>query len=425
MIIRKLILAVLVSLGLTPAYAVSIAITNAKIYTLTKQGTIANGTLVVADGRIIAMGVDTAVPNGVEVIDAKGGSVTPGLINSDTHIGVEEISAIKQTVDSATKNTQITAALKVADAFNYNSVLIPHNRMHGLTRAIVMPSSGSSLIAGQAAIVDLSGEQGGVINSYAAMVVNLGEEGKKLAGGSRAAAIMQLRAALEDARDFRAYRDDFNRRQRRQYALSRHDLAALVPVVNGIKPMLVRVHREAEIRRTLQFAAEQKIKLILAGAAEAWLLADEIAATGVPVIIDPIYNTPSRYESLGARADNAALLHKAGVKLMFTGMAWRNTHSAYLVRQSAGNAVANGLPKEAAIAAMSKNPAEVFSIAGGYGSLSVGGKADLVLWQADPLEVGSEALIVLLKGERVSLVSRSTRLAQRYYEKIRRSVSNP
>ncbi|MEJ2415665.1 MAG: amidohydrolase family protein [Exilibacterium sp.] len=429
--VLKMVLLLAAFTGVFPACAADLVITNAKVYTMSGRGILEHATVVVKDGHIKAIAdvksdaaISLASESGVEVIDAGGGSVTPGLINSDTHIGVEEISAIQETLDFTTLNTRITAALKVADAFNPASVLIPQNRIHGLTRALVMPESGSSVIAGQAAVVDLSASPRSVIDDSVAVVANLGEAAVQLVGGSRAAAMMLLREVLEDARDYSAHKQDFNRRQRRAYALSRLDLEALAEVVRGNKPMIVRVHRAADIRKVLAFAGQQKIKLVLAGAEEGWMLADTIAAAGVAVIIDPILNLPSSYESIGTRADNAALLHRAGVKLLFTGMGWQNTHNAYLVRQSAGNAVANGLPKAVALAAMSANPAAVFSL-DDYGVLKAGAPADLVLWDGDPLDVTSEAQVVLINGERVPLVSRSTRLAQRYYQRLRQTLGNP
>ena len=154
--------------------------------------------------------------------------------------------------------------------------------------------------------------------------------------------------------------------------------------------------------------------MILSGASEGWRVARKIAMAKVPVIVDPINNLPSSYETLGSRLDNALLLHQAGVKLMFTGMGWQNTHNAYLVRQSAGNAVANGLPYNVAIQAITSNPAQIFGLPG-YGQIKVGAEATLVLWSGDPLEVMSNPDLVLIDGQEQSLQSRATRLRDRYY----------
>ncbi len=161
--------------------------------------------------------------------------------------------------------------------------------------------------------------------------------------------------------------------------------------------------------------------MILNGVAEGWRVANEIAKANVPVILDPINNLPIAYEQLGARLDNAALMENAGVTMMFTGMGWQNTHNAYLVRQSAGNAVANGLSKTAAINAMTINPAQVFGLEK-TGHLAVGQKASLVVWSGDPLDVTSVARVVLIDGESQPLMSRSLRLRDRYYDRLRVEV---
>ena len=147
------------------------------------------------------------------------------------------------------------------------------------------------------------------------------------------------------------------------------------------------------------------------------MVADEIAAAGVPVIIDPINNLPSSYETLGARLDNAKLLSDAGVKLLFTNTSRSTSHNAYLVRQAAGNAVANGLDKIVAIAAMTSNPAQLFD-APVSGDIAVGKIADLVLWGGDPLELTSEAELVMINGEIIPMESRSLQLRDRYFKRL-------
>jgi len=401
--------------------SVPVVITHATIYSMGAEGTIKDATMIIDGGKIVAMGKNIALPMGVKIIDAKGGSITPGLFNSHTHMGLEEVSAIESTDDFMTSNTDITASLKVADAFNPNSVLIPHNRMHGLVRALVMPESGSGLIAGQAAIVDLSGSYHSVINDYVALVVNLGEAGQRFAGGSRAAAYRQLVNLLDEAREYAKNKQNYMLGRSRVLQLSKSDLDAMQPIIKQQKPMIISVNRAADILQTLKIAKQQNIKVILSGVAEGWMVSKQIAAAGVAVIFDPIVNLPSSYESLGSRLDNAALMQQAGVDLMFTGMGFQNTHNAYLVRQSAGNAVANGLSKVAAIAAMSRTPAKVFAMQD-YGVLKVGATANLVQWSGDPLEVTSEALKVYINGQLMPMKSRSLRLRDRYFKRIKNTM---
>lgn len=404
---------------LSTAVADDLLIRNAAIYTA--EGVKLDTDLLVKKGIIEAIGKNLTAASDMPEYDAKGQSVTPGLFNADTHLGVEEVSAVDQTVDYFSENKRITASMKVADGFNTDSVVIPHNRMNGLTHALVLPDSDAGLFAGQAALIRLNASGEKVVDDSVAVVVSLGETGQHLAGGSRAVAMAMLREALDDAKDYSANRSAVNSGSRRDYHLSLADLKSLVPVVQGKKHLIVEVNRADDILRVIQLAKRYKLKVILNGVAEGWRVADDIAKANIPVILDPINNLPIAYEQLGARLDNAALMEGAGVTMMFTGMGWQNTHNAYLVRQSAGNAVASGLSKTAAINAMTLNPAKVFGLSK-TGRLAIGQKASLVVWSGDPLEVTSVARMVLIDGESQPLMSRSVRLRDRYYDRLRAST---
>lgn len=397
------------------AAAESYLIKGADIYSAGEQ--LRSTDLYIANGRVEAIGKNLAMAADT-TIDATGKSVTAGLFNSLTHLGAVEVGAIEPTADFYTTNTAVTAALKVGEAFNPNSTLIPHNRAHGLTHALLVPAAGTGLFAGQVALVELS-MPARVLNDSVAVAVDFSEHGVELVGSSRAAALVVLRQALDDAKDFAANKSAALAGDRRDYSISFADLAALEPVVNGQKPLLVKTHRASDIRSILKLAKHYGLKLILSGVTEGWMVAAEIASAGVPVIMDPIENLPGSYESLGARLDNAKLLSDAGVTLLFTGMSWHNTHNAYLVRQSAGNAVANGLDKSIAIAAMTSNPAKLFK-ATVSGDISRGGIANLVLWSGDPLEVTSEAELVLVAGARAPMVTRATQLRDRYFQRLQK-----
>ncbi|HFB65384.1 MAG TPA: imidazolonepropionase, partial [Aeromonadales bacterium] len=181
----------------------------------------------------------------------------------------------------------------------------------------------------------------------------------------------------------------------------------------------VSIHRAADIERFIKLAEEYDLNVVLAGVEEGWMVADKIFAAGMAVIIDPSRNLPSSYDALGSRLENAALMHKAGVKLIFTGIGWQNTHNAYLVRQAAGLAVANGLPKQEAIAAITSNPMTLFSQNTLSSEIREGAVADFVMWQGDPLEVTSEAVLVYIDGQKMPMVSRSTRLRDRYFKRLK------
>jgi len=398
----------------TLATASSILIKDADIYT--SSGLLVKTNLYIEDGKIAAIGAQSPATADIE-IQGLGKSITAGLFNSSTHLGTVEVSAIEQTVDFYSENETVTASLRIADAFNPRSTLIPHNRVHGLTHSLLVPESGTHLFSGQVALVQL-GNQPKVIHPSLAVALDFTERGISLMGGSRAAALVQLRQALDDAKDFSRNRKAALAGDHRDYVLSYADLAALEPVVNGTKPLLVRTNRASDINVVLELANNFQLQLILSSALEGWMVADEIAKAQVPVIIDPIHNLPNSYESLGARLDNAKLLADADVKLLFTGMDWHNTHNAYLVRQSAGNAVANGLDKSVAIAAMTTNPAQLFN-APVTGDIAIGDIADLVLWGGDPLELTSEAELVMIDGEIIPMESRALQLRDRYFNRLK------
>jgi imidazolonepropionase-like amidohydrolase len=393
------------------ARAETIAVVGGKVYTLGPQGTIEGGTVLVRDGKIAAVGAGLAVPAGARVVDARGKVVTPGLFDSLTQLGVVEVGQVDTTRDFAVEDDEITAALTVTPALNPHSTLIPINRVEGLTHAVVAPQPGKSLIAGQGAIIDLGLGPDLVVRAPAAMFAVLGESGAHLAGGARGAALLRLREALQDARDFAANRGAFERGERRPYALSRLDLEALVPVVEGKLPLVLAVDRASDIRAALAVGKEFPVKLMLAGVAEGWMVAGEIAAAGVPVLVNPMTNLPDRFEALGATLENAARLEAAGVTLAFmTG----DAHNARNLKQGAGNAVSYGLPWETALRAMTLAPATIWGLADRLGSLEPGKDADLVVWDGDPLEVTSFADHVLIGGVEMPMTTRQTELRDRY-----------
>lgn len=394
-----------------PATAETVAIIGATVHTLGPQGTIQDGTVIIENGRIKAVGAGLPAPAGARTIDAWGKVVTPGLFDSLSRIGLVEVSAVEGSQDARVEDDRITAAFNVADALNPRSTLIPVNRVEGLTRAVVAPNTGKSLIAGQGAAIHLGGPGDYLLRSPVAMFASLGEAGAELAGGSRGGAMLRLREALQDALDYAANRKAFEQGDRREYALSRLDLEALVPVVRGELPLVVNVNRASDILAALRMAKEFNLKLILSGVTEGWVVAKEIAAAGVPVLLNPMENLPGSFELLGSTLENAARLHKAGVTFAF---ATGDAHNARNIKQAAGNAVAYGLPWRAALAAMTVVPARLWGLADRYGTLEPGKDADVVVWDGDPLELTTFPEAVFIRGKAIPLESRQTRLRDRY-----------
>jgi imidazolonepropionase-like amidohydrolase len=367
--------------------------------------------VVIEGGKIRAVGASVPVPAGARRIDARGKVVTPGLLDSFSRIGLVEVNAVEGSNDTQIEDDRITAAFNAADAINPSSSLIPVNRVEGLTRVVVMPDTGESLIAGQAAIIHLGGPGDYLVRSPAAMFAALDEGGAGLSGGSRAASLLRLREAIRDTLDYIANRKAFEQGERREYSLSRLDLEALIPVVQGELPLVLRAQRASDIQAALRLAKEHKLRLILAGVNEGWMIAPEIAAAKVPVLVQPLENLPGSFELLGATFENAARLHKAGVTMAFMS---GDAHNARNIRQAAGNAVAYGLPWEAALAAMTSVPARIWGLADSYGTLEPGKDADLVIWDGDPLELTSYPDAVFIRGVQMPMKTRQTELRDRY-----------
>lgn len=393
-----------------PAAAQTVAITGAKVHTITGPP-IEGATVLVRDGRIAAVGRDVQVPADAERVDAAGQVVTPGLIDVGSNLGLVEVGAVGDTRDYVMSEPDpIRAAFDVVDGINPNSSLIPVNRLQGVTTALTSPAGG--LIAGQAAVIDLAGARVGdmLVRPRAAMVASF-DPGA--ADGARGAVSLRLRELLDDARFWRDNRASYDRGAARSLAASRLDLEALQPVLAGEMPLVVGVDRASDIEAVLRIADEYGLDLVIRGGAEAWMVADELAAADVPVIVKPLTDAPTSFARLGARFDNAALLHDAGVRVMLTSF---ETHRAGDLAWEAGNAVRNGLDWAEALRAVTLTPAEVFGIDGEYGSIEPGKVADLVVWSGDPLELSGRPVRVMIRGEFVPRTSRQRELFERYRE---------
>ncbi len=379
--------------------------------TLGPAGTIENGTVLIEDGRIRAVGRELAVPAGARRVDAAGKVVTPGFFDSFSQLGLVEVGAVAGTNDYTVKGHEVTAAFDVAEALNPRSQLIPVTRVEGVTGAVAAPAPGEGLFSGRGAVIRLSGAGDMVVKSPAALFVDLGESGAGRAGGSRAADLERLREALDDARDYARHRAEFERNASRRYSLTRLDLEALQPVLRGALPLVVSVDRASDIEAALKLARDFHLKLILARAAEGWMVARDIAAAHVPVLLDPMQNLPSSFERLGATLENAARLGRAGVTLAFMS---GEAHNSRNLRQGAGNAVAYGLPWEEAVRAMTASPARIWGLEASQGTLEPGKEADVVVWSGDPLELQTAAEHVFIRGREMPRTTRQTELRDRY-----------
>jgi imidazolonepropionase-like amidohydrolase len=435
--LKSLILGAVCAVALTsPASAQSLtAITGGRV--LTGTSVIENGTVVIQNGRVVSVGTGAA-PAGARIIDARGKVVSPGFVAVDSGLGGSEISSVNGSDDLSNGANTISASFDVSYGLDPWSFTLPVARLGGITRAIVVPThagggGGSGghahddsdfagvghgglqspgLFAGQAAIIHLAAGTDILVKPRVAMIAPFGEAGAGIAGGARGAQFTQFKETLAEVRLFARNRAAYDRAGLRDLSLSRADLEALIPVANGTLPLIVTVRRAADIQQVLRLAREEGVKIILDGAEEAWLVADQIAAANVPVLLNPISNLPGSLETRAARMQNAAVLDSAGVVIAIKGN--DGSHRVRETRYNAGNAVSHGLPYDAAIEAITVNPAKIFGMAGQFGELRAGAAADVVIWSGDPLEPLSNAETIFIGGAEQAPTSRQFLLRDRY-----------
>ncbi len=406
----------------TPAFAQTTAIVGGTVHTVGPQGTLENATIIVVDGRIHAVGSGIGVPDGAERVDASGKIITPGLFSPIGQLGLVEVGMSAGPVDSYQRGDEFTAGFDVADAYNPRSTLVAVNRIEGVTRAAITPSPGfpddsghhGHILSGLAAIVNL-GDDDPLDRRAAAMVVTLGEGASPMAGGTRTGAWLVLRNALNEAVDYRDHKGDFERGLRRAYKHSIADLEALQGVIAGDVPMLVYINRASDIDVLLDLVSEYRLKAIIVGGAEAWMLADSIAAANIPVILGPTHNLPGNFDALGVRGGAATALVAAGVTIALAD-SMSQTHNARNITQSAGIAIRDGLNRDAALRAITLAPARIYGVDDTVGSIEIGKAADLVLWPGDPFELTNYPEQVWINGEAVPMQSRQTLLRDRYMQ---------
>lgn len=395
------------------AVAEEILIRGATVHTASAKGVLKNADVLIRDGAVAALGSGLPAPTGAKVIEAKGRDLTPGMFGGLNTVGIDEIGGESSTVDSSLNlkspswDQQWRPEFDVTSSFNPHSVTVPVTRVEGITWAVLNPSSGDSIMAGQGAAVTLDGRYDATLRGTHALFVQLGNSGARLAGGTRAAEFMLLEQAIRESRA-----QSTPGSGALLHAAGRETLARYL--AGG--RVVFQVDRAADILQVIAFAQRNGMKAIIAGGDEAWEVARQLAKADVPVILNPIDDLPADFDHLGSTLDNAARLHQAGVRIAFSGP---ETPQARLTRQLAGNAVAHGLPPEAALAAITSAPAEMFGLGATRGHIAVGQIADLVLWSGDPLEVTTLADQVWIGGNAVEMRSRQTELRDRYWEKIK------
>jgi imidazolonepropionase-like amidohydrolase len=405
------------------------AIRNARIVTV-NGATIERGTVLIRDGKIAAVGANVSVPGNAKVIDAQGLSVYPGLIDSNTTLGLSEVGQVNATVDT-TELGDFKANMKALTAVNPNSELIPVARMNGVTTALTCPRGG--MIAGQCALINLDGwtpqemkllapaglqmnypaigfggRRGG---GFAQVQGQSGEEQRRL----RDRQIESLRKKLEDAQAYAKAREAAAADKSIPARTIDLGLEAMIPVVKGELPVLIDANGEREIRGAIELADRYKLKLIINGGDNAAKVARTLKEKNIPVILGPVLDLPdSEDDSYDTPYARAAELHKAGVRFAFsTGSA----SDVRLLPYHAGTAAAFGLPKEEALKGVTIYPAQILGVDKLVGSIETGKVANLVVTDGDILEFRTKIKHIFINGHPVDLTNKHTRLYEKFKDR--------
>lgn len=397
--------------------AQTIAITGGKVFPV-NAAPIEGGTVLIRNGKIAAVGKNIAIPGDAERIDATGKWVTPGLVNSSTTLGLGDVGFSGGPREVVAKGHDgIAAGFSVWLGFNTQSVMIAPAREGGVTTIMVNPSGG--LVSGQSAIIDMNGAlelSDVLVKAPAAMIAQIeDDDGAKV--GAAGELLGELRDLIEDTKSYSRRKADFERAQTRPFVATRRDLEAMIPVVEGREVLTIVADKASEIQAALNIAKDYNLKVVIAGAAEAWMLADKIAAAKVPVLTGAMNNIPGSFSTLGSRQENAAMLRKAGVQVGIIGNAGGGDEDMFNVRNiryEAGNAVAYGMSWDDALRSITLAPAEIYGVSDRLGSLKAGTEGNVVIWSGDPLEFASRAEQVFIRGKKLDSPSRQDLLAKRY-----------
>ncbi len=403
----------------------AIAIKGGKLLTIT-HGVIPNGVLVIEGGKIAAVGPasSTKVPAGARVIDATGLTVYPGLIDSETTLGLTEISAEESTNDLVETSDEIMPHMHVYDAFHAESELIPVARLNGVTNAVVAPRSGDTL-PGQDSLIQLFGPSADemLIGRDIAMPLNFtGQQRRRMDWNTgrgtypttRMGMAAQLRQAFMDAQDYAQKLADYEKRKgEKGVTQPKRDLKleALLPYLNGKKPVVLASDEPSDLQTAVNLVQEFHLRLVLNHVTHTLPVMEYVAALKVPVIVGPIYDQPRDDERYDAVYRLPAELFKRGVKIAFASY---DSHNVRNLPYAAGYAVAFGLPYDEALKAVTLNAAEIWGVADKLGSLDIGKQANIVVANGDPLDLKTDVKRVFIAGQEVPMRSRQTELRDEY-----------
>jgi imidazolonepropionase-like amidohydrolase len=421
---------VLLGLAAVQAQDNAVVLKGGKLLTIT-HGVIENGAVVLQSGKITAVGpaASVSVPNGAQVVDVTGMTVYPGLIDSETNLGLTEISAEASTNDLIEMSDEIMPHMRTWEAFHAESTLIPVARMNGITNAIVAPSSGDTL-PGQDSFIQLAGASATemLLIRDLAMPLNFTGDERRNKGGfdkrkfpsTRMGLAAQLRQAFLDAQDYKSKWGDYDRKKndaardkKPEPSAPKRDLKleALLPYLEGKKTIVLAADGPSDLETAVSLANEFKLKFVLNHISHSQPMLDYVASLKVPVIVGPIYEAPKENERYDTVYSLPAQLYKRGVKIVFASY---SAHNVRNLPDEAGYATAFGLPYDEALKAITLNAAEIWGVADKLGSLDVGKTANVVVANGDPLDVKTDVKQVYIGGRAVPMTSRQVWLRDQY-----------
>jgi imidazolonepropionase-like amidohydrolase len=413
-----------------------IALRGGKLLTIT-HGVVENGTIVLQGGKITAVGASSSVtiPSEAMIIDATGMTIYPGLIDSETQLGLTEISAENMTNDLVELSDEIMPHMHTADAFHAESALIPVARMNGITNAVVAPQ-GADTLPGQDSFIQLAGASAPemLLIRDNAMPLNFTGDERRNKGGfdkrkfpsTRMGLAAQLRQAFLDVQDYKTRWADYERKQtdaakntaqtkdkKPDPVAPKRDLKleALIPYLEGKKTVVLAAQSSSDLQTAVSLANEFKLKFVLNHIAHSQPVLDYVASLKVPVIVGPIYEDPKEDERYDTVYSLPAQLYRRGVKIVFASY---SAHNVRNLPDQAGFATAFGFPYDEALKAITLNAAEVWGVADQLGSLDVGKTANVVMANGDPLDVKTDVKQVFIQGRAIPMTSRQTQLRDEY-----------
>jgi len=390
---------------------------------------IADGSVLMRDGKIAEVGVRIGVPKGARVIELKGLHIYPGMIDSATEIGLTEIEAVREMSDISDIGL-FKPQLRAAAAVNPASEHIPVTRANGITSVITNPGGG--IIAGQSVLMHLNGwtMEDMAVRAPVAMRLEFPQirMPNRFGGGAetpaRASAYADAKKRYEQ--QLRELNDFMECAQRYRQAKTAAGpdfetdlkLEAMIPVLDGKLPMLIRAEKEKTIKEAIAFADKQKVHVILERGTEAWKVAAELKAHNIPVVLPPTLRLPDEEDDPYDKPFSIpGELWKAGVKFAFASYGPGAEDNPRNLPYQAAAAVGFGLPQEEALKAVTINPAQIWGVGDELGSIEKGKCADLIVTDGDPLETRTQIKQMFIKGAPVDLENKHHLLYEKYLAK--------